>query len=82
MSHIWMQHNEHHGKAEIPTEAADMWALKGWVPCDPPPPDPDPAMAEHQPRFLPTAAELHTEHAALIEAAAPAATASTETEEH
>lgn len=49
MSHIWMQHTEHHGKAEIPAEAADMWALKGWVPCEAPV-DADPAMVEHQSR--------------------------------
>jgi len=56
MSHIWMQHNEHKGKAEIPSDAADMWALKGWVPCDPPI-EADPAMAEHQPRPVPEPAE-------------------------
>ena len=50
--HTWMQHTEHQGKAQIPTEAAEAWALKGWVPCEPPV-DADPAMVEHQPREFP-----------------------------
>jgi len=82
--HIWMQHTEHLGKAEIPAEAAGAWALKGWVPCEPPV-DADPAMVEHQPRTFtfeipgPDGAETRE---ALIADAQDRTPPSTENEEH
>lgn len=43
----WMRHREHGGVAELPATAA--WEALGWEPCEPPPPDPDPALVEHVP---------------------------------
>lgn len=43
---IWLRHNEHGGAAQFPADVADLWALKGWEPCEAPI-DADPAMAEH-----------------------------------
>lgn len=39
MSHIWMEHGEHGGRALLPDLPA--WRALGWVPCDGPPPEPD-----------------------------------------
>lgn len=39
MAHIWMEHAEHRGRAQLP----DMpyWRNLGWAPCDGPPPEAD-----------------------------------------
>jgi hypothetical protein len=50
---VWMRHREHGGVNEFPVAAVEAWESLGWEPCDDPPPAPDPAMVEHQPRPAP-----------------------------
>lgn len=37
--HVWMEHEEHHGRALLPD--IPYWRANGWAPCDGPPPEPD-----------------------------------------
>jgi hypothetical protein len=37
--HIWMQHGEHGGRAQLPD--IPYWRARGWEPTDGPPPEPD-----------------------------------------
>jgi hypothetical protein len=39
MSHVWMEHGEHGGRAQLPD--IPFWRAQGWSPCDGPPPEPD-----------------------------------------
>ena len=39
MGHIWMEHGEHGGRAQLPD--IPYWRAAGWEPCDGPPPEPD-----------------------------------------
>lgn len=50
---VWMRHREHGGVSQFPAAAREAWESLGWEPCDDPPPAPDPAMVEHQPRPVP-----------------------------
>ncbi|MFV2094822.1 hypothetical protein ACFHW1_04935 [Micromonospora sp. LOL_014] len=45
-THVWLHHAETGGYWECPVPAVDDWRSRGWVPSDPPPPAPDPAVAE------------------------------------
>jgi hypothetical protein len=42
----WTRHREHGGYWRCPDGALDDMAERGWEPCDTPPPQPDPAVAE------------------------------------
>lgn len=42
----WLRHREHRGYWRCPDAAVDDMAERGWEPTDPPPPQPDPAVAE------------------------------------
>lgn len=39
MSHIWMEHGEHGGRAQLPD--IPYWRARGWEPTDGPPLEPD-----------------------------------------
>lgn len=39
MAHVWMEHVEHGGRAQLPD--IPYWRAQGWEPCDGPPPEPD-----------------------------------------
>lgn len=45
-THVWLHNAETGGYWECPAPVVDDWRSRGWVPSDPPPPAPDPAVAE------------------------------------
>ena len=51
--HVWMQHEETGGFAQIAADAVEAWRELGWVECDAPPPPPDPTLVEYAPRVAP-----------------------------
>jgi hypothetical protein len=36
---VWLQHDEHRGRAKYSAEAAPLWEGRGWFPSDPPEPE-------------------------------------------
>jgi len=44
---VWLRHTEHGGAFHAPVGAVEAWAQMGWVPGEPPPPEPDPAVVEN-----------------------------------
>jgi hypothetical protein len=45
---VWMRHSGHGGVAQFPEGSVEAWQALGWEPCEDPPPDPDPALIEHE----------------------------------
>jgi hypothetical protein len=35
---VWLQHDQHEGRAKFSAEAVPLWAFNGWHPSDPPAP--------------------------------------------
>lgn len=72
MAHIWMEHAEHGGRAELPD--IPFWRAQGWEACDGPPPesdltrDPRPADEPEEPTEAPETPGL----LAVYEAGEPA----------
>lgn len=65
---VWMQHAEHHGKAQFPAASVEQWRVRGWEPCEAPA-DVDPALAEHVPLPEPPAPKPPAEVPAAVEPA-------------
>ncbi len=43
---VWLKHPKTNGYFECPAEVVDDWREMGWEQSDPPPPEPNPAVAE------------------------------------
>lgn len=67
---VWLQHDEHRGRAKFSAESAPLWEGRGWFPSDPPEPV-NAATAHWQPEPAPVVAPAPQTTASIK----PAATA-------
>lgn len=56
---VWLQHDEHGGRAKYSAEAAPLHEGRGWLPSDPPEPE-NPAIAHWKTESAPVAAPPQT----------------------
>jgi hypothetical protein len=48
VTHVWLRHSVHGGRARFPEASAPAWQVLGWEPCEPPA-EPDPRV---DPRYV------------------------------
>jgi hypothetical protein len=46
---VWLEWPETGHRHQFGVAAAEAWQGKGWVPCDPPPEEPDPRLRDPEP---------------------------------